>query len=57
MVWIKSFTCITTCILLLQQSMVGAVPLDTPKALVKRGGENGLTGKFLHITGKTLFLT
>lgn len=50
MVWIKSFTCITTCILLLQQSMVGAVPLDTPKALVKRGGENGLTGKFLHIT-------
>lgn len=48
MVWIKSVTCITTCILLLQQS-VAAIPLDTPKSLVKRGGS--LSGKFLHITG------
>ncbi|CEG77435.1 hypothetical protein RMATCC62417_12186 [Rhizopus microsporus] len=42
-----SFTYISACILLLQQS-VSAVPLQQPGALVKRG--SGLHGKFLHIT-------
>lgn len=30
--------------------MVGAMPMNEPRALVERG--SSLTGKFLHITGK-----
>lgn len=47
--WFQSLTCITTCVLLLQQSIVDAVPMNEPRALVERG--TNLTGKFLHITG------
>ncbi|KAG2203793.1 hypothetical protein INT47_012726 [Mucor saturninus] len=46
--WIQSFTCITACVLLLQQSTVSAMPMNEPRALIKRGAT--LTGKFLHIT-------
>lgn len=51
--WIQSFTCITACVLLLQQSTVSALPMNEPRALMKRGAT--LTGKFLHITGKIHF--
>ena len=47
--WFQSLTTLATCVLLLQQTQVQAVPLNTPKALLKRG--NGLSGKFLHVTG------
>ncbi|GAA5813317.1 hypothetical protein MFLAVUS_006794 [Mucor flavus] len=46
--WVQSLTCITTCVLLLQQSIVDAVPMNEPRALVERG--TNLTGRFLHIT-------
>lgn len=47
MVWLKSVTCITACILLVQSTL--AVPLKNDRPLIKRG--SGLSGKFLHITG------
>jgi hypothetical protein len=49
MVLLKSFTCITACVLLLQSCAVQAAPLDGNRPLVKRGRQ--LHGKFLHITG------
>lgn len=52
--WVQSLTCITTCVLLLQQSIVDAVPMNEPRALVERG--TNLTGRFLHITGKYILV-
>ncbi|CAO3659359.1 unnamed protein product [Rhizopus stolonifer] len=48
MSWLHSITCISVCILLLQTSIVSAVPYKGNRALLKRGSQ--LHGKFLHIT-------